>query len=55
MDLETFIEKIVELTHESGIREELENGLKISFTIDGERTEIVVLRPRSEVSGGTLA
>ena len=54
MNIETFIEKIVQLTHDGGIRRELENGLKIKFTIDKERTDIVALRPGSKVPGGTL-
>jgi hypothetical protein len=55
MNLETFIEKVMEIVNDSGIRKELENGLRIKLTIDKERTDIVALRPKSEVSGGTLA
>jgi hypothetical protein len=54
MNIEMFIEKIVQLTRDTEIRKELENGLKIKFTIDKERTDIVALRPRSKVPGGTL-
>ena len=54
MNVETFIEKIVQLTHEAGIKKELENGLKIKLTIDKERTDIVALRPKSRASGETV-
>jgi len=54
MNIETFIEKVMQLTYDAGIRKELENGLKIKLTIDKERTDIVALKPRSGASGGTV-
>lgn len=47
MNLETFINRVVEIANDSEIRKELEKGLKIRFTIDKEHTDIVVLKPQS--------
>ncbi len=55
MNLETFIDRVVEIAKDREIVEELEKGLKIQFTIDKEQTKIITLRPKSKVPGGTTA
>ena len=46
MNVETFIDKVMEIATDSEIERELEKGLKIQFTIGREKTKIVALKPK---------
>lgn len=48
MNLEAFINRVIEITNDSEIRTQLEKGLKVQFNIGKEKTKVVALRPKSE-------
>jgi len=47
MNLEAFINRVIEITNDSEIRTQLERGLKVQFNIGKEKTKVVALRPKS--------
>ena len=49
MNVESFIEKVVEASNDHEIREELQKGLQIQFTIDKAETNIIALLPQDRL------